>query len=431
MPSVNIDINRIEMRSYTADIKIIVDGKYYDVDKTYGFNFLSAEYSYSEDFFPFLHLSITLTRDQYRLLIDNKEKVKFKIELRSFIPDVDYRESDVRVHIDDIFQPLMDELDNFPYDPVKEATDWDVINPMSRFEYEVNLYLLKTEILDTNKTIINFVAKNCKVKDVLGYILKLANVNSALISPIQNRNIYKQILIPPLNFYNSLKHLSDVYGLYDKGMHIFYDFNSLYILRNDFTNIPIVKNDYDNVYINVTSINNSTSNMVHVGSYKDKDKKCYMVNIPNALSINSASLTVKEELGNKLRIFDRESIDNSVEYKDGKFIFNKSYNDINIDIEGYQSSDKYQYLYNNSSNRNLNEEIKKNTEDVKTSISFDINNTDIEIFKPNKKFIFVFEDTDFNNKYKGVYFISDMKYLLNGATNEMYLHLTFIKNEKI
>lgn len=431
MPSVNIDLEKIEMRHYRTDIKIIVGDKYYDVDETYGFNSLSAEYAYREDFFPFLHISLLLTRQQYRLLIDNKETVKFKLKLISYILDDEQKEIDSQVHIDDIFQPLLDELDNQPYDPMKEANDENILNPLKRFEYDVNLYLLKNSILESNKTIMNFIAKDCKIKDVLGYILKLAKVESALISPMQNTNIYKQILIPPLNLYNSLQYLSDVYGLYQKGMYIFYDFNYLYILRNDFRNIPLDKQDYENVYINVVSTTNSTNEMFHAGAYKDKEYKCYRVNIPNALNVSSASLSAKEDIGNRLRIFDRESIDNAVSYENGKFAFNKIYDDIEIDINGYHGKDKYQYLYNISSNKNLNSEIKKNIENIETTISFFVNNTNIEIFKPNKRFIFAFEDVSFREKYSGIYYISDMKYILDGSNGEMYLNLSFIKTEKL
>ena len=427
MPAIELDTNRIEMRHYNVDVKIIVDDKFYDVDEKYGFNSLSAEYAYREDFFPFIHISLLLKREEYRLLINNKEKVKFRIILRSFIYDDNYKESDVKIHIDGIFQPLLDELDNQPYDILKEAVDDTVENYLNRLEYNVELYLLKTDILNTNKTMINFIARDCKLKDVLGYILKLGNVNSALISPVQNTNIYKQVLIPPLNFYNALQHLSDVYGLYDKGMYTFYDFNHLYILRNDAKNTPLIKNDYDNVYINVTSLSNSTDSMIHTGSYKDKKYKCYIVNIPNALSINTAALSTKEDIGNKFRIFDRESIDNSVKYDNGKFIFNKSYDDIDINLNGYEGNDKYQYLYNNSSNKNLNLEIKKATEDIKTVISFTINNTDIDIFTPNKKFIFSFEDESFRNNYNGVYNIIDLKYIIDGGKSELYLFASFIK----
>ena len=421
-----VDHNKIQRRLYVVNIDLIDNGILESIPNISIINF-SIEYNYRDNFFPIIKLDLTINNYLYNLILNNKNTIKFRIKLFSYRKEQKQDGTDLEIDkkliINDIFQPIIPILDS--ENNKKELnTEKDDDSPSRALD----VYLFNLNAFNINKNIINFIAQDCKIKDVVGYILKSFNIKNVLMSSPQNNTKYEQVIVPPLNLKNSIQYIADTYGIYTNGIKQFYDFDYLYILRNDFTEIPTMASEYSNVYINVTKLMNDNESL-NIGSYKDNENNCYVINTNNVIEITKNGINNKELNGNKLRIYDRNTLENSLIFDTNskKFKINKSYNETNINYDSYNGNDKITYLFNNSENNTLINNYEKLNQYSNIEFSMYFLTLDLEIFKPNRRYIFNFEELEFAKKYNGVYMLEYLVTAMDQTNGEIQASAKFKK----
>ena len=352
-----------------------------------------------------------------RLIINNRNSIKFRLKIESFILEQNMRSNDYDAKINktlvcnDIFQPILSKnlTDDTKAELNKEIDDEEPTRM-------IDVYLFNLNAMTNNKKVVNFVAQNCKIKDAIGYIVKQFKVDSLLMSTPNNNTRYEQIINPPLNLRNSLEYLSNTYGIYNNGIRQFYDLTTYYILSNDVKNVPVKYGEFPNVYIHVCKLKEDGS--LNQGSYADDVYKCYIVNTNNMITLSSNGVMNKELNGNKIRVYNRESLENAVTYdeKNGKFKFNKGYTEKELDIEGYGNADKISYVFNNSADANVST-VEANMKYSNIEFSLQFNTIDLDIFTPNRNYIFRFEDSKYI-KYNGNYIMDALMYVIDNTVGE-------------
>lgn len=379
---------------------------------------LSIENRYLDNFLPKVSIKLVLTKRLYKLLLKHKNTIKFRLKLESYsrmsINGDLIRNSNNTLIFDNLFQPFFEGLDT----DNREELSTDKTNNNEPSMY-MEIYLFDISALDNNKKIFNFIANDCKTKDVLGYLFNQAGMKNVIMAMPQYKNKFSQIICPPLNFKNTIQNVSDTYGIFKNGIRQYYDLDMYYLLTNDLSSIPVKYNDYENVFINVTQLNNENS--IVEGFIKDTNNKCYIMNTINQININNQGSNIKEINGNVLRIYDRTNVESAVKYdeKTGKFNFKKGYTETKLKVDGYNGSDKVQYIYNTSENQsNVNNYI-HDSESSNIEFSMTMNTIDLNIMKPNRRYIFRFENTEFARKYNGEYILNDLIYSISQSTGEI------------
>lgn len=421
-----IDNTKLGSRYYQLSVTFIDNNIREEVPSMSIINF-SIEKDFRQNFFPVVRLQMTLSQYLYKFLLEYKNTLKVRVNLISYVrnpnDDINILEAGRLVHIDDIFQPLIGDISDTIDDDSKDPTIDSSLDPC----IYTDLYLFPVKLLDVNKEIINFIAKDCKVKDAIGYIFKKIKVENVLMSKPDNESINKQLIVPPMNFKNSVQFISNNYGIYDKGMRQFYDFDTYYLISNNYSNIPLERGDYTNVYMNI--FKKSSLNSTSEGFYKDDNLKCYIVNCLNTISITSQGSANKELNGSIINTYTRKELENAVKYdeKNGKFKFGKGYYTTELDVDGYNGKDKVAFTIDQSQNSNKLDSFKTQVKFSNIEFTMSLNVFDLNIFKLNKIFIFRFEESKFATQYNGRYFLNSFSFIMETGNGEVQALCKFVK----
>jgi hypothetical protein len=444
--SLTVEQNKLKNYFYTASVSLIINNEETTCDSNFIEN-ISFEYDFNNNFFPILHLKLYVTHKVAYNIRQNMKNLLVKIKLTvnsitiSNTKNINYTElnsilskSSTEVFIDNVlFQPFNTDTNYYTRQDNTNATaisynsySDDLSNPEL-----MELYLFSKDSLNKNKTIINAILSDCQVIDGVGYALKAAGIDNALVSYPSNISTFKEenneeLILPPLNFKSTIESLQNIYGIYKLGLIQFLDINAYYLINKDYTRkLPVEKNDYEKVFINVLSDIDVTLNKV--GCYKDTKNKCYVINTTDTTDITDNSDLVKEGYGSNYQVMSRESIKDSVTYDatTDTFTFSTPYNTYNTGIgTSENTTDKTKMLYNDTNNSYLETSTINNLIESTIIISMDFSNLDVSMFKLNKKYIFQFQNTA-KDKYNGVYRLTYYTYSIK--LNEFYIAAVFYK----
>lgn len=425
-----INENKLQIYKYKSEVYIIDAGTKEPIKvNPENVQAFVVENDYVNNFFPILKLNLAVSHDTMFKVKNNKEKIKIRVITKKFTNNInsknnfDDKNYSYTLVFDKIFQPFninITPLTKNRIDLLKQG------NQVTDAEEILEIYLFNLDHLNMNKSIINDVITNCYIQDVLGYIFNYVKLENILMQLPDNKTYYtSDIIIPPLNFRNTIELLQNVYGIYKKGLRQYLDFDIYYLLNEDFNSeMPQKINDFETVFINIGETENNKS--FNVGSYKDNKQKCYIVNLPNNIEFSTESEFSKEIDGNIYEIFNYNNILNSVKYNNGKFQFDSGSLEYKLNIKGYEDGrNKTKFLYNPNDNDYLNETIVHNKEKSDVILNFEVDNTNLDIFKPNKKYIVNFEDYSIGLKYNGTYELNGLVYGFDSG--DLYCILELLK----
>jgi hypothetical protein len=226
------------------------------------------------------------------------------------------------------------------------------------------------------------------------------------MSNSDNNKVYDQIMIPPLNFTNSIYYLQEVYGIYKNGLNLYCGLKNNYIMKRDrLEDPPLVKippNSYKNIYYNLYTQNNPDYQNYNEGTKMNNENECIEMYGFNNVMIKNDETTAKEQ-GEIYKILSNN-----------EDIINFNNQEIVDNFESFNNSDKFKLGTTPKENiiwkRYNNEFIVSEREfNLKTSIIQAYKGEsgfDLEMFTPNKNFILNFMDKeDKMKKYKGSYLL--------------------------
>ena len=425
MNTITVNDNKIKQFFYQTQCSILFPKKKVDLFLN-NIGSIGCDYNFNQNkfIFPIMHLKIYLDHLSARELRENFDNISFYIKVYSYSRFFSNEVDNIKLPSNNVSLSNSDLIFEGNFKPYNNDTNYYQDNNkatggmLTKTEdsednndtEEIELFLFNSDCIKQNNTIINAILERCFIKDVLGYILTETNIKSALISTPDNIHYYNEeedIILPSSNVKKSLYSLQNVYGIYQKGFTMFFDFNMFYLLDNDLTKTtPQLLNDYELVYIRIC--NNEEVVSIKEGCYTDRKNGCYIIS-----SVDTAEISDDERLngavyGNNFSIMNKTKIKDSVEYneKTGKFEFSNSYN--NYDISSKTDNSKNIILFDNNDNIfNESTLIEDLNNSVQITMSF--SNIDLRILKPNKKFVFQFAEVT-KQKYNGIYKIMSTTY---------------------
>lgn len=432
-----IDTRLIENCFYKSNISLLFEKEEIPLNLN-NIGMVGIQYDYLNNFFPILHLKIYLTKGNLLKIKKESDSVRVRFSLNCYsqlVKDGEnlstkqgiFKDMTTKVIFDKIFQPFnLNNTETTNLTPIgskinifENETLNDPVNTQ-----ELELYLFELDSLNNNKTIINAILSNCRIIDAIGYALTKTTINSALISQPDNLSDYSdnnEIILPPLNFKNTIQKLQDIYGIYKNGLIQFYDFDYYYLLDRNFNKtLPVANNEYENVFINLIAKEDlDVTN--RIGYYKDNTNKCYIINALDNSIINNEEEFNKELSGNTINVLSDKTARESVIYdkENDKFIINKpykTYHTKNLANGDYKfNKDSNSIIYNSIENDYIESNTINNIIESGITVTITFNNIDISYLSLNRKYILNFSNKN-KSEYNGIYRL-ELKYFSINQTS--------------
>lgn len=339
---------------------------------------------YDNYFFPIFKFTIALSIDDYYTIIENKTDIKMRVRIQYRNSNKDYSKllfnEIFSVYIDNNTPDLNKELRERTNDVVSKSVNGNLTD----FGSSLELYLFREDYLNYNNTIINKIIKQGSMLDVITYLFYSSGIRkNVLLENFDNKNIYNEVLLPPMKLIQSLAYLENQFGFYNTYSTFFFDINYIYLMSKKSGCNVWKKGDIKTVVFHIFS-GATEYNFVN-GSYYENNQ--YHINITKdsfIIESNSVSRNAIEGT-NRLMI---NSIDGTVD-------------DIN-QSSIQRGKGNYKVIVNKYDNKFLANAEKNDNEDSNI-LSIQLVDYDILNITPNKEYKVVFDDSALSKQYGGIY----------------------------
>lgn len=395
MPIIQKGDKYYQCRYKVSELKLLIGDTVIDIQPFQVKN-ISLENNYETDIFPLFKLTLVLNPKVYFNILKNKNEIKFKIRIQKYYRDlttgvntmdVDYIHDTFVVFLDDDESQFNEEL----YKTRREVEGYKE-DTVSLFEMDtpVDFFLFREDYANNLRKTVNKIFKNCDITTVIGWLFYNAGMDKLLISPLDNRRKIPTIVIPPMQVFNALRFLDVQYGFYGQGSMIFFDVYRAYILNYRVGCTAWEEHEWQHSTIYVLDRNN-----------KDNRTACWIKREDD----NNHYTIVQDE---HVRVMNTSIVDNVVSGSSPNAI-----DSANDDVYKFDSSTtvtrngvNYNTFHNDTSNSYIGSTYATQKAGVGTVITVGMNDFNIDAILPNKDFMFVFEESKANEKYKGQYKIS-------------------------
>jgi len=279
--------------------------------------------------------------------------------------------------------------------------------------FDVRLYLFNYNGQKLRKQIINQVFSEAKLGTVINYLInEYDEIKYAIVDSPDNETKYKEIIIPPIRFKNSIKFLQYLYGIYKTGVRINYDNDTLYIL-DTYRQIHEYKQKDSPMFMLTILEKKENAPSVDLTTVREFDAKGFTINSYKTM-VNVNFYTNKfidgDAFGDKMIYTNYSLFKNSILFKDGKLnTFEKPYIETKRGVVGsHKMTGDYTLLEYDELNNPFNVSkfmVDMNSAFTKTEIS--INNVDARDFAPNKTVYLNFTNKELQAEKSGFYFMSN------------------------
>lgn len=339
---------------------------------------------YDNYFFPIFKFTIALSIDDYYTIIENKTDIKMRVRIQYRNSNKDYSKllfnEIFSVYIDNNTPDLNKELRERSNDVVSKSKNGNLTD----FGSSIELYLFREDYLNYNNTIINKIIKQGSMLDVITYLFYNSGIRkNVLLENFDNKNIYNEVLLPPMKLIQSLAYLENQFGFYNTYSTFFFDIDYIYLMSKKSGCNVWKKGDIKTVVFHIFS-GATEYNFVN-GSYYENNQ--YHINITKdsfIIESNSVSRNAIEGT-NRLMI---NSIDGTVD---------------DITQSSIQrGKGNYKVIVNKYDNKFLANAEKNDNEDSNI-LSIQLVDYDILNITPNKEYKVVFDDSALSKQYGGIY----------------------------
>ena len=354
---------------------------------------------YLDNLFPIVKCKISLESSLYYKMISDKDNVRIKMRIQKYYtkegkPDkslyTDYINTTFSLILDDEDEDTEEELRSLQY----PNGDENALNAMAN---DIELYLFKSSMIKATKKTINLIDTRLTVTDVIGEILSDLSATNVLMSKADNITQYDEIIVPPLKAALSLAYIDSFYGIHKTGSIIFFGLDYIYIIKYEGKCSAYTKNEKTITSIIIPKGGSTISNTVSSVIKNDDSEKYYMIADYKSLSITNQSISNSVLNGTEVQIIDVNS---------GEIINSTTDTSTNKTI-----------IKNNGKNKYYKNIFKTQSSSNDVVLSVGLGDIDLDSLTPNKKYVFLFEDTKLAQKYKGTYILckSDIALIRDGA----------------
>lgn len=242
--------------------------------------------------------------------------------------------------------------------------------------------LFQRSLLKASMQMYNEVMVENTVQQYIGHMMTKTGHSPVLMSKCENDEVYKELIIPPLQTYKALEYLDGYYGLYEKGSIIFYDVDTLYILN---CNGKCTAKREKEWYQTTVMVGNMESGFPGNGMVIREDEEIYYVICPiDNVSIQRSSPINNVNIASNMEevIIDDTSTEN--ENSDTEFIYDRG----TIILPRLKNAHKY-----------ISSIFRARMEEQEVTLYMAGENYDMRAFRPNHEFAVVFQDQLKQSKY--------------------------------
>jgi hypothetical protein len=363
---------------------------------------------YKDNVFPIIRLDLVINNEVYNKLQNETDDINLiltikKIELNTSNVTMalmvqypfEYYCKNVKLKVFDVKRrPIGNSPDKYPKIPV-------------------TLFCFLEKHLEVNKRQISRVYSNCTMNEVMLALCTEFNITDILMDSSENTKRYKQVIIPPLNFTNSIYYLQEVYGIYRFGINLFFDLRYSYFLRNDaLEKPPTIKEvpySFGKVVFEIKSkIESKDYDKDAIGYALDLQNQCFIIHSSDNFKMNNTESTIKES-GEMFKLVSRGSSDQNHNIQDIADNFDS------LTTPGksvkHTTNPKEIIRWQNYTNPFTLTEHEFTINTSMLSADKALSGIDLDVFSPNRNYILNYmHQKQYADKYNGYYKISSLVY---------------------
>ena len=367
---------------------------------------------YLDNLFPIVQCKFSLESSIYYKMISEKDTVRIKIRIQKYYTkEGKTKKSLYSDYINTTFSLILDDSDEDTEEELRKLEypkgDENELNAMAN---DIELYLFKAALIKATKRTINNIHKNVTVSDEIADIAtQLSLKNTLLMSKADNITEYDEIIIPPLKAALALAYLDSFYGIHKTGSIVYFGLDHEYIIKYEGKCSAYKDGENTTTSIIIPKGGSTISNTVSSVLKNDDKKKYYLIADYKSLSITNQSISDSVLNGTEVQIIDSIS---------GEITNSSTDNSVNKTT-----------IKNNGKNKYYKNIFKTQSSSNDVVLSVGLGDIDLESLTPNKKFVFLFEDTKLAKKYKGTYILckTEIGLIRDGADMRTTVQAVFRK----
>lgn len=352
---------------------------------------------YEKNVMPIVQMNATISKDAYYKMIAQKDKVKIRLRIQKYyVKSSNGSESLMSDYINDTFSILLNDNDEDMYRVLndklittKKRSELEAINEND--DMSIELFLYKLNIVKSIRSFINVILKDCTITDAITYILHKADINNMLLAPVDNTNLYKQIIIPPLSVIDSIYWLDYFYGIYKDGTMFYFGLDRNYIMPYSGRSKVYTKNEVVENYIYCPAKGSAKVAEASGHLLRSEDKiHPYTIVDTDTFTIRNKTDTTAIMEGLNSRVINPYT--NST----------KDYNTLST----HQASNKRKNIIDTTYNEYTGNIYTNLTSSLDVTINCVSGYCDDSALQPNHVYRLIFEDTALSKKYRGNYILA-------------------------
>lgn len=403
------DVKEIEYKTCKYKIEkcnLIIDGwGEHEVNPGEEISMMLLEKDFEKYMNPFFEIDLTVSNKLYRIMRKNNTKIKMYLNIRSalFKTAENYvRDSNPGTNYDtfinDTFRVFLDDESARVDDPmqkeIERATSYGDDDPnVTTYgsDSHLRLLLLRDEDISGPKELYSAILTNATITDAVTYLLcRMGTPKKVLMSPSTNPTHYPQLKLPPIRIDEAVERLCNNYGMHENGSNLFLDFDRTYVLDRSNKCTAWAPNEYKVVH--VVSIPPTEDSIYRTGIHVADDERAYYTQMKSSETIGS-SLTASEFFGHSLLVVDKATGTSTIVTISGN------------EMKLMPKTEKLSYdrtIVINTGNRDTISALKTRLSEQSMVWQVQLDNTMVQILKPNREFDFIFTDTE-STRYNGTY----------------------------
>lgn len=266
------------------------------LDLTNRISILQVEMNFTRYIFPLFSLQLCI-ESYYIPNIQFDDNMEFKLKLL-------YKstEENTAVLYNTLFETILKKVKQIS-SPVNIEEEVYVENPTYANKQILELKLIQKECLNANKILFSGVYRDCSILDTISYMTNKLD-NKVFIQQPDNMRLYDQIIFTPNNVFYGVQYLDNYYGIYDRGLKMFYGFNMFRIQSNnwfDETGTNKIKVAFSNEQEEVGPYSYMGSGFYKMGTDN------FMTVIPSMVKLIDKRHYIQEVIGTNITSFSREA----------------------------------------------------------------------------------------------------------------------------
>ena len=375
-----------------------------DIEKLNGdmVTHLYIEKDFDELYFPIVNISIMMRDELYHRIKQENETVQFRVRIIKNIYDQDFKFLKYELYFNEIFRCFKDKENVIEDNENVESKKSTEGNESVTLGNNTRDFYLFTDEVTKCKKFFNLSVESALLSDLLIYLMGETGINKLLMTKLENNPTLKDVTVPSGNVIDAINYLNNLKSLYKKGMTLFFDIDTTYLIDRNYKCTAWRKNEIKITHVHVANKQSNDSQLN--GYFINKDRKqTHVFANTDRLEVRNTNITSNQINGNKVRIIDSKA--GSTQSVGGQTTSVIKNNDHLLTIK--------------DGNAFAASELKVRMEENECICGITLIGVDTEVVSPNKEVLLTFEDSKLQKQYGGNYRISKTITILTKDAEEL------------